>query len=115
MHFIFFFFLLRMVLGIDILDTLDQSLKEIRNQSVIFYSSFHTLLFSSHLYLHFLMDLILLKGDTGKLPQLSCTRHSRYRDAKVQSPMCRSDKLIEMVLIFVVKIRFLLCNVESEY
>lgn len=68
---------MRLLLDIDILDTLDQSIKETVNQSVIFYSSFHTFLCSLYLYLHFLMELILLKGNTRKLPQLSCMRHSR--------------------------------------
>lgn len=68
---------MRLELDIDILDTLDQSIKETINQSVMFYSSFYIFLCSPHFYLHFLMELILLKEDIRKLPQLSCMRHSR--------------------------------------
>lgn len=68
---------MRLELDIDISDTLDQSIKETINQSVMFYSTFYIFLCSPHLYLHFLMELILLKGDIRKLPQLSCMRHSR--------------------------------------
>lgn len=70
------FFLFQMSLGLDT-DTLDQSIKETINQSVTFYSSFYIFLSPPHLYLHFLMELILLKGDIRKLPQLSCMKRSR--------------------------------------
>ena len=43
----------------------------------MFYTSLYIFLCSPHLYLYFLMVLILLKGEIRKLPQLSCIRHSR--------------------------------------
>lgn len=77
MAILFFWFQMSLGLDTDTLDTLDQSIKETINQSVTFYSSFYIFLSSPHLYLHFLMELILLKGDIRKLPQLSCMKRSR--------------------------------------